>query len=90
VRQGRRPPRKKPAKRSPAVPQGDEMPHTKLPSLPVLKPPTEQSAPDPLATLDSEDIAAEVPNPAGPPPMQVEEAEARHIQPTHVLPPEGE
>ena len=36
----------------------------------------------------SEDIAAEVPNPQGPHPMDVEQVEARHIQPTHVLPPE--
>jgi len=89
VKQGRRPPRKRPARRAPGAGKGEAMPHTTLPSLPVLNPVPEQPAPDPLATLDSEDIAAEVPNPAGPPPMDAEEVEARHIQPTHVVPPEA-
>jgi excinuclease ABC subunit C len=89
VKQGRRPPRKKPTRRAPAAPKGDAMPHTTLPSLPILNPVPEQPAPDPLATLDSEDIAAEVPNPTGPPRMSAEEVEARHIQPTHVVPPEA-
>jgi excinuclease ABC subunit C len=95
VKQGRRPPRRKkaqPLRRPPdraAPTDPGEMPHTTLASLPVLNPsPEPQLPPDPLAALDSEDVAAEVPNPGGPPPMEREEAEARHIQPTHVLPPE--
>ena len=63
------------------------MPHTTLPSLPVLNPAPEQS-PDPLAVLDSEDVVADVPNPDGPPAMAREAVEARGVQPTHVLPPE--
>jgi hypothetical protein len=66
-----------------------EMPHSTHASLPALNPsPEPQPPPDPLAVLDSEDVAAEVPNPDGPPEMGREEAEAQGIQPTHVLPPE--
>ena len=95
VKQGRRPPRRKkaqPLRRPPdrtAPTEPGEMPHTTLASLPVLNPnPEPQLPPDPLAVLDSEDVAAEVPNPDGPPEMGRDEAEARGIQPTHVLPPE--
>src|SRR5688500_14740375 len=62
VRQGRRPPRrKKSAKPLPAeagrVQTSGAAPHTTLPGLTILNPaPDPQPAPDPLATLDSEDI----------------------------------
>src|SRR5215213_6888500 len=42
VKQGRRPPRKKPTRRPPAAGSGDAMPHTTLPSLPILNPAPEQ------------------------------------------------
>jgi hypothetical protein len=91
VRQGRRPPRKRRnAKPQAAGPVSNASPHTTLPSLPILNPSaSDPLPPDPLATLDSEDVAAEVPNPSGPPPMDRDEAIEQHIQPTHVLPPEG-
>jgi excinuclease ABC subunit C len=99
VRTGRRPPSSSRKKKS-AKPQAadaarakvpsDAAPHTTHMSLPVLNPSAPDSLPpDPLAVLDSEDVAAEVPNPAGPPERNRGEAEARGIQPTHVLPPEG-
>jgi excinuclease ABC subunit C len=97
VKQGRRPPRRKSAaalrRNTPqdraTLQEPGAMPHTTLASLPVLDPaPDPQPPPDPLAALDSEDVAAEVPNPAGPPPMDRDQAEAHGIQPTHVLPPE--
>src|SRR4051794_15005367 len=45
VKQGRRPPRKKPTRRAPAAGKGDVMPHTTLPSLPILNPVPEHPAP---------------------------------------------
>jgi excinuclease ABC subunit C len=89
VRAGRRPPRKRRKAKPQAAVQGSgALPHTTLPSLPVLNP-VPEAPPDPLATLDSEDVAAEVPNPAGPPSLDRDEAIKQHIQPTHALPPEG-
>ena len=65
------------------------LPHTTLPSLPVLQPVADAvPPPDPLAVLNSEDAAAEVPNPSGPPAMDRDLATAQGIQPTHVLPPD--
>jgi excinuclease ABC subunit C len=89
VKSGRRPPRAR--KRKSAKPQAAEAaaPHTTLPSLPVLNPPADgQLPPDPLAVLDSEDVATEAPNPLTPPPMERDDAIEQGIQPTHVLPPE--
>ena len=91
VKQGRRPPRarKTTTRKPPAAAASGAMPHTTLPSLPVLQP-TPDGVPqqDPLAVLDSEDVAAEVPNPSGPPAMDRDLATAQGIQPTHVLPPD--
>jgi hypothetical protein len=95
VRQGRRPPRKRRAKPLPTpdaalVQPSAASPHTTLPGLTILDPaPEPRPAPDPLAVLDSEDVAAQVPNPTGPPPMDRDAATAHGVQPTHVLPPEG-
>jgi hypothetical protein len=96
VKKGRRPPARR---RKAAKPQAAEgwgipapssaSPHTTLPSLPILNPTASHPLPpDPLASLDSEDVAAEVPNPQAPPAMTREEADAHGVQPTHVLPPE--
>src|SRR3954467_12910457 len=76
VKRGRRPPR---ARKKSAKPQAaGAVPHKTLPSLPVLNPSSSDPLPpDPLAALDSEDVVAEVPNPAGPPAMDRDEAEAR-------------
>lgn len=70
--------------------QPGEMPGTTHVGLPILRPVDPDAADDfdPLAVLDSEDIAAIVPNPPATPEMTREEAERRGIQPTHVLPPE--
>ena len=95
VRKGRRPPvrRRKTAKpqaaaEDRAVPVG-AMPHTTLPSLPILDPSaSDPLPPDPLAALDSEDAAAEVPNPSVPAAMDRTEVIGRGIQPTHALPPD--
>jgi hypothetical protein len=96
VKTGRRPPARK--KRKAAKPQAAEVehatsssasPHTTLPSLPILNPSaSDPLPPDPLAVLDSEDVAAEVPNPSGPPSMDRDAAVDQGIQPTHILPPE--
>ncbi|HZN69760.1 MAG TPA: UvrB/UvrC motif-containing protein [Tepidisphaeraceae bacterium] len=98
VRQGRRPPRRKKGAKASAKPQAADValapsaaaPHTTLPGLTILNPaPEPQLPPDPLAALDSEDVAAEVPNPSGPATLDRDAAAARGVQPTHVLPPEG-
>ena len=92
VKKGRRPPvrRRKSAKPQAAGgPSAAASPHTTLPSLPVLNPPAPDALPpDPLAVLDSEDVAAEVPNPAGPPEMARGDAIENDIQPTHIPPPD--
>jgi excinuclease ABC subunit C len=99
VKQGRRPPtpRKKTAgaaprgKKPPVEPaemkQPGEMPATTHVGLPILgSGAMEPNQVDPLAILDSEDIAAIVPNPPVVEEMTPEEARDHGIQPTHVLP----
>jgi hypothetical protein len=101
VKQGRRPPRAKPAgngkaprrRKAAAAPTGGPStaqgnPHSTLPSLPILGPgPESAPAADPLAVLDSEDTREVAPNP---PPVEAadrQEATEAGVQPTHVLPP---
>ena len=90
VKQGRRPPARRRPSASSSKKAAGEMPHTTIASLPVLQPadPTTPDV-DPLAVLDSEDIAAEVPNPPEAPPMGRDEAADKGIQPTHMLPPKN-
>lgn len=97
VKKGRRPPvRKKPsaaaAQQDKALQPGEakgvgEMPHSTHVGLPILGSGALPEAPDPLATLDSEDVAEVAPNPPPAREMEPGEARARHVQPTHVLPP---
>src|SRR3954453_14164742 len=75
VKTGRRPPRARKKSAKPQAAGAGGMPHTIFPSLPVLNPSSSDPLPpDPLAALDSEDVVAEVPNPAGPPAMDRDEA----------------
>jgi excinuclease ABC subunit C len=96
VKQGRRPPtarRKRAASKNAApVEAGDmkqpgEMPATTHVGLPILGSGALEVPPDPLAVLDSEDIAEIVPNPPVVSEMTPAEAREQNIQPTHILPP---
>lgn len=94
VKSGRRPPRRKkvakplPADRFVTPANASASPHTTLPSLPILKPSaSEELPPDPLAVLDSEDAAIEVPHPVAPAPTGGDGAMRQGTQQTHVLPP---
>ena len=101
VKQGRRPPRAKPAgngkvsrRRKPApAPAGEPAasqgnPHSTIPSLPILSlRPEGEAPPDPRAVLDSEDTRALAPTPPPMPAVDREEAEEKGIQPTHTLAP---
>jgi excinuclease ABC subunit C len=96
VRQGRRAPARKRTKRAKPTDQPPgaektpgEMPHTTHIGLPILGPGQLEPPPDPLAVLDSEDVAERVPNPPVTAEMSPEEARQAGVQATHVLPPKN-